>query len=109
MYEWTQCRDRAHENLECGRDDCPFIAAGRLIGMDLRGPGYHWHVVSAGLLATPYHARSKPNSTSPEGVKALRAERKARRQSRKQQGRERRTLRNIEIVLGDEKPRRRVQ
>ena len=31
MYEWKECRDRAHENLECGRDDCPFIAAGRLI------------------------------------------------------------------------------
>jgi hypothetical protein len=51
---------QSHENLECGRDDCPFIAAGRLIAMDFRGPGYHWHVVADGLFATPYHARCKP-------------------------------------------------
>ena len=60
MYEWKECRDRAHDNLECGRDDCAFIAAGRLIGMDLRGPGHHWHMVPDGLLATPYHAACKP-------------------------------------------------
>jgi len=59
VYEWKECRDRAHENLECGRDDCPFIAAaGSLDGP--AWPGYHWHVVSDGLLATPYRARCKP-------------------------------------------------
>jgi hypothetical protein len=71
MYEWKECRDRAHDSLECGRDDCPFIAAGRLIGMDLRGPGYHWHVVSDGFLATPYHAGCKRLSVlaaSPAGL-----------------------------------------
>jgi hypothetical protein len=53
MHEWKQCRDSAHENEACG-------VCGDSMGMDLLGHGYHWHVVSDGLLATPYHARCKP-------------------------------------------------
>jgi len=102
MYEWKECGDEAHGNDPCGR-------CGDSIGMDLIGSAHHWHVVADGLVATPYHARCKPPSTAPEEVKALRAERKARRQARKQQGRERRTLINTEAALGDQTPRRRVQ
>ncbi len=53
MYEWKECRDDAHQNDPCG-------ACGDSMGMDLLGHGYHWHVVSDGLLATPYHAHCKP-------------------------------------------------